>query len=158
MAPARRDMRLPVRHSAPFVVCAVLMSTNLHASNATVRGYWREPSGSILRIVSCGPALCMDIVALSDAPHPSTDVRNPNRNLRARALCGLRIGEGFIERDPSHADGGRLYDPKSGRTYRGSMSADGDRLELRGYVGLRLFGRTEIWMRVPGIPRRCGTQ
>jgi hypothetical protein len=97
----------------------------------------------------------MDIVALPPDPHPSSDMRNPNRALRARPLCGLRIGEGFIERDSTHAEGGHLYDPKSGHTYRGSMSSDGDLLELRGYVGLKLFGRTEIWMRVHAPSGRC---
>jgi uncharacterized protein DUF2147 len=100
----------------------------------------------------------MDIVALPLEPHPSSDVRNPDRGLRKKPLCGLRIGAGFIERDSRHADGGHLYDPKSGHTYRGSMSSDGELLELRGYVGLKLFGRTETWMRVHEAPRPCGTK
>jgi hypothetical protein len=37
------------------------------------------------------------------------------------------------------------------------MSSDDDLLELRGYVGLKLFGRTETWMRVHETPRPCGT-
>ncbi len=151
-----RDMRLLLRHSLPFALCTVLGTTSLHAASATVRGYWREPSGAVIRIVRCGPRLCMDIVALPPEPHHLTDVHNPNRSLRERSLCGLRIGEGFIERDSGHADGGHIYDPKSGHTYHGSMSLDGDLLELRGYVGLKLFGRTETWMRVHVAPSgRC---
>lgn len=140
----------------PYAVCAVLGSANLHAADGTIRGYWREPSGSIIRIAPCGSELCVEIYALSLGPHPSTDVRNPNKELRKRPLCGLRIGEGMIERDSRHADGGHLYDPKNGRTYRGSITADGDLLKLRGYVGLKLFGRTETWTRVRTIPRQCG--
>ena len=135
---------------------AALGTMSLHAETATVRGYWLEPTGSIIRIAPCGPRLCANLVALPTGPHPSTDLNNPNRSLRERPLCGLRIGEGFIEHDPAHADGGYLYDPKSGRTYRGSMSSDGDHLRLRGYVGLKLFGRTETWTRVHDAPRRCG--
>jgi hypothetical protein len=35
------------------------------------------------------------------------------------------------------------------------MFSDGDLLELRGYVGLKLFGRTETWMRVHEPSGRC---
>ena len=129
----------------------------MRAAAATILGYWREPSGAIIRIVPCGPALCVDLVALPPGRHPSTDVRNPNRGLRERPLCGLRIGAGFIERDARHADGGHIYDPRNGRTYRGSMTLDGNLLRLRGYVGLRLFGRTETWMRVDEPPAACST-
>jgi hypothetical protein len=79
---------------------------------------------------------------------PDTDVRNPNPRLRDRPLCGLRLGEGFVERDPQYADGGHVYDPRNGRTYKAVMRADGNLLELRGYVGLKLFGRSETWVRV----------
>lgn len=149
-------MRSPLRRRVLYALCTVIGSTSLHASGVAILGYWREPSGSIIQIAPCGAALCMKIVALPPGPHPSTDVHNPNRALRKRPLCGLRIGEGMVERDSRHADGGRLYDPKSGRTYRGSMTADGDRLELRGYIGLKLFGRTETWTRVERVALPSG--
>lgn len=123
--------------------------------SATVFGYWLEPTGSVLRIDRCAEKLCIDIVALSAGDHPYTDVRNPDARLRGRSLCGLRIGRDFVERDAQHADGGRLYDPKSGRTYGGSMTAEGEVLKLRGYVGLKLFGRTETWTRARQIPTAC---
>ncbi len=140
----------PLRLSHAVLLCAVLAHTVAYPQTvptAGVRGYWREPSGSILRILPCGPALCVEIAALSAGSHPKTDTHNPDPRLRNRPLCGLRIGADFSQSDPQHARGGRLYDPKSGRTYRGQMTAAGNLLELRGYVGLPLFGRTETWMR-----------
>jgi uncharacterized protein (DUF2147 family) len=120
-----------------------------------VRGYWLEPSGSVIRITPCERRLCIQIVALPPGDQPYTDIHNPNRSLRKRPLCGLRIGGDFVERDAQHADGGHIYDPRSGHTYRGSMTADGDLLELRGYVGLKLFGRTEVWTRAGRVPPQC---
>jgi uncharacterized protein (DUF2147 family) len=67
----------------------------------------------------------------------------------------LQIGRGFHLADSSHADGGQLYDPKSGKTYSGSMASDGDSLKLRGYVGIKLFGRTEVWTRTHGNVPAC---
>src|SRR5690348_14130916 len=133
MAAADRDMRLLLRYPLAIALCALLAATSLDAASSGVRGYWREPHGAVIRIAPCGPSLCLFIAALSPGPHPATDVRNPKRELRDRSLCGLKIGEGFIERDPEHADGGRIYDPRSGRTYRSSMTAEGDLLKLRGY-------------------------
>lgn len=147
----------------PKLVCVALtaVSFSLHAETAavpatvpaTVQGDWREPSGAVLRIARCQDKMCIEVVALAPGNHPHVDVHNPNANLRGRSLCGLRIGA-FVENDPQHAEG-YLYDPKSGRRYSGSMTAEGDQLKLRGYVGIKLFGRTEIWTRVGTLTRPC---
>jgi hypothetical protein len=77
------------------------------------------------------------------------DNNNPDTSLRGRSLCGVRIGEGFQPVSPTRAEEGRLYDPKSGRTYRGRMESHGDELSLRGYIGISILGRTERWSRTP---------
>jgi uncharacterized protein (DUF2147 family) len=48
-------------------------------------------------------------------------------------------------------DGGEILDPETGDTYRVTLhpTADGRRLEVRGYVGFAVFGRTQIWERAP---------
>ena len=49
---------------------------------------------------------------------------------------------------------GTVYDPTSGRTYSAEARLDGsDRLRLRGYLGIRLLGRTTTWIRVDAEPR-----
>lgn len=66
-----------------------------------------------------------------------------------RILRNERIMSGF------RADGGRyvdgsIIDPKSGRTYSAVMNLlqdNSDRLYLRGYVGVRAFGRSQTWRR-----------
>ena len=63
---------------------------------------------------------------------------------------GLEIGRGFRLTDPAHAEDGTLYDPKSGKTYHGVMESAGDKLKLRGYVGIKALGRTEVWTRENG--------
>ena len=118
-------------------------------------GYWQEePSGAVIRIAQCAEGLCLTIVELP-SDHPYTDVRNPDLKLRGRPLCGLRIGQGFTQTDSRHADGGDLYDPNSGRIYCGSMTAEGNTLKLRGYLGMRFLGRTEIWTRVRRPYTKC---
>ncbi|MBV8854296.1 MAG: DUF2147 domain-containing protein [Sinobacteraceae bacterium] len=130
-----------------------LVAITLHAAvapaeEAGVRGDWQEPSGGVIQVAPCAEGLCLKIVVLSPGEHPHTDVHNPDEKLRGRPLCGLRIGQDFKQIDAQHAEGGHIYDPKSGRTYSGSMTAEGNSLRLRGYLGIKLLGRTETWTRV----------
>lgn len=142
-------MRSPPRHFLPGLLCAALAASTAAAQGPTVLGYWREPGGSVIRIAPCDRELCVEIIGLSAGNHPVTDLRNPDPRLRNRPLCGLRIGSGFVEVDPQHARSGHLYDPRSGRTYSGQMTAEGNFLQLRGYIGLPMFGRTQTWVRAP---------
>ncbi|MBC7867421.1 MAG: DUF2147 domain-containing protein [Gloeobacteraceae cyanobacterium ES-bin-316] len=43
---------------------------------------------------------------------------------------------------------GKIYDPSSGKTYSCTMKIEGlNTLEIRGYIGISLFGKTELWTR-----------
>jgi len=122
------------------------------SQSAPLVGVWQEPSGSVIRIGTCANELCLWLIAISKSAPTERDIHNPDPALRSRALCGLKIGIGFKMSDPNHASGGTLYDPKSGKTYRGEMSVVNSKLELRGYVGIPLFGRSEIWTVPTEVP------
>ena len=80
---------------------------------------------------------------------PKTDDKNPDEQLRNRKIEGLEIMTGFEYDGDYEWEDGEIYDPKSGNTYSCLMelSEDGQQLEVRGYIGLSLFGRTEVWTR-----------
>ena len=130
---------------------------SLHAQAASMAGTWQEPSGAVLRVGPCGSQMCIWIVALSPHADAPTDIHNPDASLRGRVLCGLEIGSGFALRDATHATDGTLYDPKTGKTYHGMMTADGGKLDLRGYIGVPLFGRSQTWARPAGAVKACST-
>ncbi len=57
--------------------------------------------------------------------------------------------EGFHFAGGNKWTGGRLYDPKNGHTYSGEMVlVSPDRLRLKGYFLIPLFGKTTTWDRV----------
>jgi uncharacterized protein (DUF2147 family) len=139
------------------VAGTLLLLAFLHAGAQTsgVMGDWRDPTGSVIRIGACGPQVCLWIIALSPTAPAATDIHNPQPSERNRALCGLKIGSGFTLRDADHVAGGTLYDPKTGKTYRGGMTAAGAKLQLRGYVGIPLFGQSQTWTRTPEPAKPC---
>ncbi|RZJ80072.1 MAG: DUF2147 domain-containing protein [Flavobacterium sp.] len=79
---------------------------------------------------------------------PKVDVKNPNASLRAKPILGLEIVKDFVYEDKEYVDG-KVYDPKTGKTYSGKMTLEGaNKLNMRGFIGISLIGRTEAWKRV----------
>jgi uncharacterized protein (DUF2147 family) len=120
-----------------------------------VMGNWATPDGSVVKVAECGSEVCLTVVKVRPAAPAKTDVQNPDASLRSRSLCDLRIGSGFKAEGADAASGGKLYDPKSGRTYSGKFWLKDDELHLRGFIGVSLFGRSEVWKRTtdPGACR-----
>ena len=136
---------------APALLAPALRAGNV---NVNVDGDWREPGGSILHVFSCGPQVCMRVMTLRpNTPH--FDTHNPDPAKRTQPLCGLQIGYAFQPQGPDKAFDGRVYDPQSGRIYRGEMHTEGDVLHLRGYILFPVLGRSEQWKRVPPIAEAC---
>ena len=79
-------------------------------------------------------------------PDPTCD-RCTGAN-RGRKIRGMNILNMEADADGLHFSG-TVLDPDDGKVYQGvvTLEADGRRLMLRGYVGLPLFGRTDIWSR-----------
>lgn len=77
-----------------------------------------------------------------------TDAKNPEASLKSRPILGLEILKDFVFDDGKWTDG-KIYDPKSGKTYSCNMTMKGnDVLNMRGYIGISLIGRSETWKRV----------
>jgi uncharacterized protein (DUF2147 family) len=137
------------------ITALCLLSIVAQAQNNSVLGNWSNPTGSTIQIYRCDANVCARLISIRKNAPSHVDWKNPNVALRTRPLCGLQIGMNFHLANPGRAEGGQLYDPQSGRTYSGMMTRDGDKLKLRGYVGLSLFGRTETWTQAPANITPC---
>ena len=77
------------------------------------------------------------------------DSKNPDSKLRNRALIGLVILKNFVFDGKNTWEDGTIYDPREGKTYSCNITLKGiNQMHLRGFVGISLFGRTEIWHRI----------
>lgn len=64
-----------------------------------------------------------------------------------KPLLGLNIIKGLTKNDGVY-DGGKIVDPKNGKSYHCKITLEGkDKLNVRGYVGITLFGRSQTWIR-----------
>jgi uncharacterized protein (DUF2147 family) len=141
-----------------------LFASPVSAQQSGVMGTWLTASGvAQVRIGPCsnpkeGP-VCGFIVGLINpkgpdgqvvAPEVANDYRNENPALRSRKVIGMPLIWGFTATSDSNTfDGGQIYNGENGKTYTANISLQPDgTLRLRGYVGLPMFGETQIWTRV----------
>ena len=82
----------------------------------------------------------------ADGKTSHKDERNSDPALRSRNLKDLVMLTNFHYSDGVYS-GGKIYDPKNGKTYSCKMTLNGNNLHIRGYVGLPMFGRTTVWSR-----------
>lgn len=73
-------------------------------------------------------------------------------NLKDKPILGMTVMYGLKQDGPNSNSwsGGRIMDPKTGSVYKCSLtvSDDGKNLNVRGYIGVSLFGRTQTWVKV----------
>ena len=75
-----------------------------------------------------------------------TDYRNPDKNHKNVLLNGLVILKGFDKHGDKSYEDGTIYDPKNGKTYSCIITYRGNKLDVRGYIGFSLLGRTTKWV------------
>ena len=76
------------------------------------------------------------------------DSNNPDPKLRNREIVGTVILKDFVF-DGEKWENGSIYDPHSGKTYDCILKVkdNNKKLDIRGYIGTPMFGRTATWSR-----------
>lgn len=65
-----------------------------------------------------------------------------------KPVLGLVIIKGLKKKGDFY-EGGKVTDPKNGKSYHCKMNLEGkDKLIVRGYIGISLFGRSQTWFRI----------
>ena len=142
------------------IAVIILAATASFASDRPeVLGCWDTVGNSSkVELYPCGDKLCGKVAWLKypnfmdakDGPVGTMkiDHKNPDPALRNRPILGLQVIEGLTPAGSDKWDQGRCYDPESGNTYRCRIRlASPERLEMRGYIGIPLIGRTYVLTR-----------
>lgn len=67
--------------------------------------------------------------------------------LKDQPIVGMTIIEG-LKLDDDQYEGGTILDPNNGKTYKCIVWLDDKgQLNVRGYIGLPLLGRSQVWLR-----------
>lgn len=63
-------------------------------------------------------------------------------------VIGMTILSG-LKKDGDEYTGGQILDPANGKLYKSKLTVleDGKKLNVRGYIGLPMLGRTQVWVR-----------
>lgn len=156
-----------------------LLLASFGARAADITGYWLKPgtygNSAVIQIYPNGNRSDGKIVAVErtifspgdksvdgvDVPEflfgkVKTDVRNPYPALRSRPIQGLQIINGFRPDGDAAWTGASIYNPEDGEIYhcKATLSDDGKTLTVRGYIGVPLLGKSQVWTRVdsPSLP------
>lgn len=123
-------------------------------SSDEILGIWLTGSGKAkVEILKNGNTYQGKIVWLKepidpDTKHPKTDKNNPNKAYKNRALLGLTNIWGFKYEGGDTWENGYVYDPQNGKQYKCIITLkDKNTLVVRGYIGISLIGRDDIWKR-----------
>lgn len=108
----------------------IIFSVNL-SSEQGIFGYWLT-SGSIVKIETCNNSICGEIATVFTEegvdPKSILDENNKDKSKRERPIVGINILSDFsIEKsDQKIFKGGKIYDPRSGNTYKSNLYLNED--------------------------------
>jgi uncharacterized protein (DUF2147 family) len=133
-----------------IVAAGLLLSSTPALAADPIEGEWLTTGGaSKVRISACAdkPDLMCGVVSwLPPAKAKDLDSRNPDPALKSRPIVGTQTIRNFKQAAPGKWTGGKLYDPSSGKTYSGKISANPNgTLKVEGCIAMVCQAQT--WTR-----------
>jgi uncharacterized protein (DUF2147 family) len=117
-----------------------------------ILGIWTTGNAkSQVQIYKIGEKFFGKIIKLKDPLNeqgkPKVDFRNSDASKRNMPLIGLNVLRDLVF-DKDEWNGGRIYNPEDGKDYKCLMRLkDAKTLEVRGYIGFSLIGKSQTWTR-----------
>ncbi len=140
-----------------LLLIAFLHASVVQATELSPLGTWRtidddtHEAKALVEIAEQDGVLSGHIVQLFRHPN---DIQDPvckacEGERHDQRVIGMTILWNF-RRDGDVWDGGEILDPEEGKIYRCKLHPidGGARLEVRGFIGISLLGRTQVWERV----------
>lgn len=133
------------------VVALVPLTSQAQAANAILGKWYTQDKDAQVEIFKERDAYHGKMVWLKEPTEngrPKVDKNNPEESKKDRPILGLRLLLDFVHEGDAW-EGGKIYDPRSGKYYSGSIKLlDDGKMEVRGYVGFAALGKSVVWSRV----------
>ena len=139
-----------------FLFAAALLMPAFAFAQTSPVGLWKtidddgKTAKSLVRISEQGGTLVGSVDKLLDPKDP-TDAKcdKCTDDRKNQPVLGLQIIRGVKPDGEGVWGHGEILDPNNGKTYRTRLKPvdGGKKLEVRGYIGAPLFGRTQTWVR-----------
>ena len=137
-----------------ITILSLFVSMAFYAQSNSVIGKWKtidDETGkpkSIVEIYEKSGKIYGKVVDILDAEKKKNLCTSCPGEDKNKPVMGLVIIKG-LSKEGNEYNGGKILDPVSGKTYKCFLALEGsDKLKVRGYIGLSLFGRTQMWHRV----------
>ena len=140
----------------PFFMCALLLWSASATAQMTPVGLWQtisdadgKPQGEVRVTESGGVISAVLEKALVTSPEPNCDKCTDDR--KGKPKVGLQIIRDARKTEGKDVwEGGNILDPNNGTVYKLRLTPieGGKKLEVRGFVGVALLGRTQTWIRI----------
>lgn len=141
-----------MRYISLILLFTAISFSGFSQTSDAILGKWVNSSGEAnIEIFRKGDKYFGKIASLKEPKDEKgavkTDFKNPQDNLKSRPILGMELLKNFTYDKGKWVDG-TIYDPKTGKTYSCNMNIkpNGD-LNVRGYVGISLIGRSDTWKR-----------
>ncbi len=132
---------------------ALFISSIFYAQHS-VTGKWKtidDETGravSVIEIYEHKGKIYGKIVELLNPKDKHKTCVNCSGEDKNKPILGLVVIKG-LTKDGNEYNNGKILDPKHGKLYKSIICLDGkDKLKVRGYIGVSLIGRTQVWERV----------
>jgi len=102
---------------------------------------------AVVRVNVSGGTLSGTIISVIPQPGDTGICSNCPGGFKGKPIKGLQFVWGLKDKGNGVWDGGNILDPKTGKVYRAKITMEGNKLYVRGYVGISVLGRTQVWVR-----------
>jgi uncharacterized protein (DUF2147 family) len=121
-------------------------------ADAIVGEWYTEENKALVEIYKADGVYNGKIVWLKepkkDDGSEKLDTNNPDESKRDNPIIGLNLVNGFVYQGKGKWGDGTIYDPDNGKTYSCKMQLkEENSLKVRGFIGVSLIGRTQMWVR-----------
>ena len=139
-----------------FCMCALVLWSASAMAQMTPVGLWQtisdadgKPQGEVRVTESGGVISAVLEKALVTSTEPNCDKCTDDR--KGKPKVGLQIIRDARKTDGKDVwEGGNILDPNNGTVYKLKLTPieGGKKLEVRGFIGMALLGRTQTWIRI----------